>query len=438
MAQPGDYVFTEYTLPSGAKRHGVRYYDLDRKRQLKQGFTSRGEAERWWFGTAGNEGKRAELLRGADVRAGAGSTPLSTYQQQWLADTDLAHATVTNAKSLWHKHIAPVFGDTPVNTITRHRVQTWVHDMAQAGVGYETRRLAVLHLGRLLTAAADTGAVTYVATAGVSPGKQDQATDIYVPTQAQARAVIDAVDKRDRMLVKVLALTGMRQGEAFALRVKDLNLDSTPATARVSRTVDASAGQIKASTKTGKARTVTLPAVLADELRQHIAGKDKDDLVFTSPQGRPIRAGNWRRRVWDQAIAKAQEQDPSMERFTPHELRHFYATSALAGGVPVFQVSKELGHTSTAMTQDVYARWSPEAGAAAADAAAAALGYGTDNTTAVDTDTDKDTDTAVDTNKDTDTAADADTGADAAPDKDTDSRARRFADRGVPPVLRRD
>ena len=426
MAQPGDYVFTEYTLPSGAGRHGVRYYDLDRKRQLKQGFKSRGEAERWWFGTAGVEGKRAELLRGADVRAGVGSTPLSTYQEQWVQDTDLAHATVTNAKSLWHKHIAPVFGDTPVNTITRHRVQTWVHDMAQAGVGYETRRLAVLHVGRLLTAAADTGAVTYVATAGVSPGKRGQATDIYVPTQAQARAVINAVDPRYRLLVKVLALTGMRQGEAFALRVQDLDLDSTPAFAEVSRTVDASAGKIKPRTKTGKSRKVTVAPALVDELRQYIAGKDKDDLVFTSPQGRAIRAGNWRRRVWDPAIAKAQQQDPTMERFTPHELRHMYATNVLASGVPVFQVTKELGHSSTTMTQDIYARWSPEAGAAAADAAAAALGYGTDNTAAVDTGTAVDTDT------------DKDTEADAAPDKDTDSRARRFADRGVPPVLRRD
>ena len=333
---------------------------------------------------------------------------------------------------------------------------TWVQDMTQAGVGYETRRLAVLHLGRLLTAAADTGAVSYVATAGVSPGKRGKATDIYVPTHAQARAVVNAVDARYRLLLKMLAMTGMRQGETFALRVCDLHLDDTPAWVSVSRSVDASAARVKDATKTGKSRKVTVPAVLVDELRAHVRGKEKGALVFTSPQGQLIRAGNWRRRVWNTAVAKAQAQDPTLERFTPHELRHFYATTTLASGVPTFQVAKELGHTSTSMTQDVYARWSPVAGEAAANAAAAALGYDVAGTTDTDTDagaapdtdninTDTDADTTDDADADTGTTAGAGvgTGTDTDTDADTDTeheaRRRRWREgRGVPPLFRRD
>lgn len=49
--------------------------------------------------------------------------------------------------------------------------------------------------------------------------------------------------------------------------------------------------------KTHEARTVMLPAFLADRLEKHIEGLAADDLVFTAPRGGPLRSSNFRRDV---------------------------------------------------------------------------------------------------------------------------------------------
>ena len=48
-------------------------------------------------------------------------------------------------------------------------------------------------------------------------------------------------------------------------------------------------------------------------------------------------------------------------RYTPHTLRHFYASTALAHGVPLHEVSRWLGHTSIKTTADIYRHLVPAA-----------------------------------------------------------------------------
>jgi integrase len=56
-----------------------------------------------------------------------------------------------------------------------------------------------------------------------------------------------------------------------------------------------------------------------------IAGKAPADLLFSSPNGEPIRLANWRRRVWDPAAASV-----GLEGLTPHDLRHTAASLAIS------------------------------------------------------------------------------------------------------------
>ncbi|GGU41082.1 hypothetical protein GCM10010211_00040 [Streptomyces albospinus] len=48
-------------------------------------------------------------------------------------------------------------------------------------------------------------------------------------------------------------------------------------------------------------------------------------------------------------------------RYTPHTLRHFFASTALAHGVPLHEVSRWLGHTSIKTTVDIYGHLVPAA-----------------------------------------------------------------------------
>jgi integrase len=64
-------------------------------------------------------------------------------------------------------------------------------------------------------------------------------------------------------------------------------------------------------------------------------------------------------RQWVRAVRKAGYGD---EPWTAHTLRHFFAGSAIAGGVSLLEVSRWLGHSTIQITADIYGHLSPDAG----------------------------------------------------------------------------
>jgi integrase len=104
------------------------------------------------------------------------------------------------------------------------------------------------------------------------------------------------------------------------------------------------------SPKSHEARSVPIPRVLIDDLAAQVAGKHRDDLVFTTSTGAPLRNRNARRSWFDRAAATIGE--PGL---TPHELRHTAASLGVSAGANVKAVQAMLGHASAAMTLDTYA-----------------------------------------------------------------------------------
>ena len=129
----------------------------------------------------------------------------------------------------------------------------------------------------------------------------------------------------------------------------------------------------------------TVPRSLVDALVEHVAGKDPDDLVFTTPRGDVMRNHNFRSRVF---VAAAKQI--GMPGLTPHDLRHTAASLAVHAGANVKAVQRMLGHASAAMTLDVYAGLSGDdldAVADRLDAAAAAARADSLRTAAANPDT---------------------------------------------------
>jgi integrase len=69
-------------------------------------------------------------------------------------------------------------------------------------------------------------------------------------------------------------------------------------------------------------------------------------LVFTWPEGRPIHPERFSR--WFEQHAR----DAGLPKIRLHDVRHSYATAALAAGVPAKVVSERLGHATIAITMD--------------------------------------------------------------------------------------
>lgn len=102
--------------------------------------------------------------------------------------------------------------------------------------------------------------------------------------------------------------------------------------------------QILSEPKTAAGRrTVTLPALIAEELATHLARdtpKDPDAFVFVGERGGPLRRHVWQK-VWDAARDRL-----GLEHLHFHDLRHTGNTLAAATGASTRELMARLGHSS--------------------------------------------------------------------------------------------
>jgi len=158
-----------------------------------------------------------------------------------------------------------------------------------------------------------------------------------------------------------LARTGLRLGEARSVRWGDLDLERREV--RVERTVADESKRI-GTPKAGHARTADLSRALVTALRHleveskaeklHRGWRDSPRWVFPNIQGDVLDADKIR-----SAFKRALRAARLPEHFTPHSLRHSYASILIAEGVSPAYVQRQLGHSTYTLTVDTYGKWPP-------------------------------------------------------------------------------
>ena len=178
--------------------------------------------------------------------------------------------------------------------------------------------------------------------------------------------VFDAARERRLFIPLVLAaLCGLRRGEITALRWKSIDLD-TGQLAVVASTEQLETGDKKKrirekEAKSGKARTVALPSLAVEELRRWRAAQAEELLklgirwedsrhVITREDGEPLQP----RSLTHVVSAFLEEWGVTL-----HKLRHSHASHMLASNVHPKIVQERLGHSSIAITLDIYSHLMP-------------------------------------------------------------------------------
>jgi site-specific recombinase XerD len=166
-----------------------------------------------------------------------------------------------------------------------------------------------------------------------------------------ARLVAACRRHRDRFLLVLLDQTGLRLGEALGLRHADLRLRAGEI-AVVPRDDNVNGARVKGlKTRVLPAGPVVFDAY-ADYMEAEYGSLDCDWVfvnLFRPPVGAPMTAG---------AVAKLVTRlrwQTGIVGFSPHMLRHGYATRLLRAGVPVEVVAELLGHASATTTSQTYA-----------------------------------------------------------------------------------
>ncbi len=118
-------------------------------------------------------------------------------------------------------------------------------------------------------------------------------------------------------------------------------------------------------TKTRRARRVVTLTPRGVAALEAVPRSDASYLVFHTA-GRPLDLHNWRSRYWYPALELA-----DLTRRGPYALRHTFAYFSLLAGVPLADLSIEMGHESVRLTLDTYGHWADHMGRRAADLRAA-------------------------------------------------------------------
>jgi integrase len=198
---------------------------------------------------------------------------------------------------------------------------------------------------------------------------ESKAPEMHTWTGPQVRHFLDLCEgDRYAPAFAFLALTGCRRGEALGLRWSDVNLPGGTASIRQSviPLMKASGkgreGRIVTRTKTDRARVIELDgatvatlrkwkAVQAAEILAMDAGYQDHGLIFCRPDGLPHHPESFSK-TFDRRLH--QPRYSALPKVRLHDLRHTWASLALAAGVDVAIVSKRLGHGSPMTTWQTY------------------------------------------------------------------------------------
>lgn len=330
------------------------------------------------------------------------NTPtVEKYIGQWLDGLDLEASTVAGYRRLARNHVVPYLGPIAVNKLTatrisRHYKELREHgrkDSKDSGGALSANTVQKVHvlLGAMLDSAKDDGLIA------VNPARK--AKIVKAPTGKQIRAQKPEMvtwsatelaaflawsrhTYNDHLFVlwHLIAHTGMRRGEALALKFADV--DFTAGRVSVRRALDTTQrGQLKV-TKTNRPRVVDVDAETVEILKSYRKQRGSlsltlarsDAFVFSTLSGETrqpkaiTKAFGIRIR-----LARVELGDDVLGHMTLKGLRHTHASLLLQAGEHPKVVQERLGHTTITTTMDVYSHVTPTMQKSAADRFAAML-----------------------------------------------------------------
>jgi len=319
------------------------------------------------------------LEQGAYVRPSR--LTVAQFLGEWLRDyakPNTAPRTCERYEEIVRVHLIPALGSFPLLALQPHHIQKYYAEALDSGRRDGKGGLSaqtVHHHHRVLHTALKYGVkhgilIRNVAEAVDAPRPEHRALSILRANEI--RLILDATNGTPYYAIFfALAYTGLRRSELLGLRA---DIDLEKATLSVVQTLHQIRGgkYIFREPKSKRSRRqIALSPKLAIMLWEHrfkqeqawiLLGKPllPTDLVFSHPDGRPIRPDNVTRAF--NTIVRSL----GLKGVRLHDLRHAHATILLEEGVHPKVVQERLGHSSVSTTLDIYSHVVPSLQQAAA------------------------------------------------------------------------
>lgn len=306
---------------------------------------------------------------------------VAEHMAEWLAAirATVAPKTWESYRQLMSWYVIPRIGSVRLRNLTPADLNRLYDVLLRAGRtrgpgGLSRRTVRYVHaiLHRALKDAVRWGKIARNVADLADPPKQ-RPVEKETWNLSQVRTFLEAT-RDDRLHVAWLLMlaTGMRRGEILGLRWQDVDLEG--ARLAVQQTLINIDYEIRFSEPktTRSRRQIALDRGTVEALQEHRERQEAEHrawgpawsdtgLAFTREDGTPLHPEHFK------VLFRRQVAASGLPPITLHGLRHSHATLALTAGVHPKIVSERLGHSSVALTMDVYSHVVDGMQAAAAD-----------------------------------------------------------------------
>lgn len=327
------------------------------KRYTKAGFTTKRGAREW-----------IDRLKKSKIE-GTLSDPngitFSAYAKHFIDHQHgLEHKrkTIEGYESILSYHLLPYFKNKRIRSITTIDVNIFFDSLAKEGLAVKTKRNIRNVLNGIMVLAVQENVIGFNPLTKIPVFRETKKENRRALTGEEVRQLLHALDayyekkknyKNVNMLiypyVYLAIYTGARRGELCALTWDDIDVEKC--TVSINKSINEHL-DIEVPKTTNAYRVNVIPK---DVMAKLLPFKDsKCDKVFHTCTGEYIKPSN---------IARAFRnilKFSALPHICLHELRHTHATLALRAGVPITDISKQLGHASISTTLDFYSHASNE------------------------------------------------------------------------------
>jgi len=252
-------------------------------------------------------------------------------------------------------HILPMFGSRTLISIKKSEVEEFVITLLDKKLANMTINHILNLFGAVYEKMIDDDIVKLNPVARVKRLSLDtKPADFFTPEEV--KKCLDTAYKfypQYYALLYSAIFTGLRQGELFALTWDDIDFDNNTITINKSF----SKGRLTTpKTKTSK-RIVSMNPSNINVLKKWKDNcvKNENNLVFPNHEGKYLDSRNVVQRFFYPCTAKA-----GVKKIKWHCLRHTYVSLSLSGGAREKHIQKQVGHSSSQITMDIYAHLMPE------------------------------------------------------------------------------
>jgi integrase len=308
----------------------------------------------------------------------------ASYAKNWLATLDLANSTIKGYEKNLRVHILPVFGDKRLDQISTAQISRFYKDLAEQGrkdrlknapLSANTINKIHITMSQIFNFCVEEGLLgrnpcQNRKLLGVSSGRSIRTTSDEVETfsLSDLNRVMTwlKTDVQHHLfpLWFFIANTGVRRGEAIAVKWKDLNLVDRKISIR--RAADSARTKATKSTKTGRERLVELSDSVVELLRDWKEERSSLGPEFVQPDSfifgtleNQLRTPNDLSAQWSRLMKKAQSNFVGLPWVTLKGLRHTHATLLLQSGEASKVVQERLGHSDIGTTLNIYSHVTP-------------------------------------------------------------------------------